>query len=556
MIFSKVEVFIVILGLACVNGNNNEDIVNRALDSEQIHEVIDLEAEIDQHTGVRRYDNYQLLRINPSTEEHVSILQFLDKGMVDIWNPISPNVSLIDHADLMVAPKHAGHVKEYLRCSGMEVQVISDNLQRQIDTENIVEDEEISLPTRNRPVNIRERLSPPWATKYFHLYPRHSKRLSHPFIHYIHKRSPGTFGDLLRSVMPFNRPSSIRQGRHLRQNSFSSGNLPASSAQGAVPLSAGNCLNEAGFNFKNYHRVSTMHKYLECLGRQYPDKVEVFDIGRSTERRALKVIKIGTPAADGRVKPAVWIDGGIHAREWVSPATVLYFINQLVENSGSAQNRFVVEQLDLYILPSSNPDGYEYSHRRDRMWRKTRSNTGSSCIGVDPNRNWGYKWGGKGASNNPCTETYRGKNAFSEPETRAIKDFILKKMKVQEIKMYLTVHSYGQYFLYPWGYEKLDTHDRRDLHNMGQIGAQAIQRVNGRRRYKVGSAAKMLYPASGGSDDWAKGGAGIKYSYTVELPDTGSYGFLLPSRQIEDVGRETTAGFIAMFRKLITNKTG
>ena len=62
--------------------------------------------------------------------------------------------------------------------------------------------------------------------------------------------------------------------------------------------------------------------------------------------------------------------------------------------------------------------------------------------------------------------------------------------------MYLTIHSYGQYFLYPWGYEKLDTHDRHDLHNMGKIGAKAIQRVNG-RRYKVGSAAKMLYPASG-----------------------------------------------------------
>ena len=63
--------------------------------------------------------------------------------------------------------------------------------------------------------------------------------------------------------------------------------------------------------------------------------------------------------------------------------------------------------------------------------------------------------------------------------------------------MYLTIHSYGQYFLYPWGYDALDTHDRRDLHSMAQVGAQAIQRVNGRRKYRVGSAAKMLYPASG-----------------------------------------------------------
>ena len=60
----------------------------------------------------------------------------------------------------------------------------------------------------------------------------------------------------------------------------------------------------------------------------------------------------------------------------------------------------------------------------------------------------------------------------------------------------------------------------------------------------------------GGSDDWAKGGAGIKYSYTVELPDTGSYGFLLPSSRIEKVGRETHAGFIAMLQQLLRNKTG
>ena len=60
--------------------------------------------------------------------------------MVEIWNPLSPNVSLVDHADLMVSPKHAGHVKSYLTCSGMGVQVKSENLQRQIDQENVIED--------------------------------------------------------------------------------------------------------------------------------------------------------------------------------------------------------------------------------------------------------------------------------------------------------------------------------------------------------------------------------------------------------------------------------
>ena len=74
-----------------------------------------------------------------SVSGNTSLFAFLLLGMVDIWNPISHNVSLIDHADLMVSPKHAGHVKDYLKCSGMEVKVMSKNLQRQIDEENIVE---------------------------------------------------------------------------------------------------------------------------------------------------------------------------------------------------------------------------------------------------------------------------------------------------------------------------------------------------------------------------------------------------------------------------------
>ena len=112
----------------------------------------------------------------------------------------------------------------------------------------------------------------------------------------------------------------------------------------------------AHLNFKNYYGVAKFHSYLDCLNEKYSEKVEVFDIGRSTEGRALKVIKIGTPNPP-YVKPAVWIDAGFHGREWLSAASVLYFINQVVEHSNYSQNRFILEQLDLYILPSANPDG-------------------------------------------------------------------------------------------------------------------------------------------------------------------------------------------------------
>ena len=60
----------------------------------------------------------------------------------------------------------------------------------------------------------------------------------------------------------------------------------------------------------------------------------------------------------------------------------------------------------------------------------------------------------------------------------------------------MTFHSYGQYILYPWGYARRDTRDTRDLHRVGNAGANAVRQVNG-RKYSVGSAAKMLYPAAG-----------------------------------------------------------
>ena len=63
-----------------------------------------------------------------------------------------------------------------------------------------------------------------------------------------------------------------------------------------------------------------------------------------------------------------------------------------------------------------------------------------------------------------------------------------------------------------------------------------------------------IFVLLGGSDDWAQGGAGIRYSFTMELPPTwgvGSPGFELPPDQILPVGRETYAGVAAMLRKLI-----
>ncbi|CAK9812749.1 Carboxypeptidase B [Anthophora plagiata] len=288
--------------------------------------------------------------------------------------------------------------------------------------------------------------------------------------------------------------------------------------------------------WSSYHRLEDIHGYLDYLAETFPSVCSVVSIGNSVEGRALKVLRISNGKADA---PALWIDGGIHAREWISPAAVTWVINELVENSDSLE-------ADYYILPVANPDGYEYTFTRDRLWRKNRKRSvGSLCTGVDLNRNFGYRWGGMGTSKDPCREIYAGSGPFSEPETNAIKNFF--EASAANFKAYLTFHSYGQYILYPWGYDKRVPPDYADLERVGRQVATAMRKAGGANSaYTVGNSATTLYAASGGSDDWAKAILKMKYTYTIELRDTGKHGFVLPARYIIPTAKEALAAIMVV----------
>ncbi|XP_032683426.1 carboxypeptidase B-like [Odontomachus brunneus] len=279
----------------------------------------------------------------------------------------------------------------------------------------------------------------------------------------------------------------------------------------------------------SYHRLEDIYGFLDYLAETYPDLCSVMTIGHSIEGRPLKVLRIsnGKPNA-----PAIWIDGGIHAREWISPASVTYIIDYLVENNENLD-------VDYYILPVANPDGYEYTFVTDRLWRKNRRKAGY-CSGVDLNRNFGYRWGGKGTSKDVCREIYSGAAPFSEPETDAIRNFF--EASSANFKAYLSYHSYGQYILYPWGYDQRVPPDYADLDTIGRKAATAMKMAGGAGSvYTVGNSASLLYAASGGSDDWAKALLKIKYTYTIELRDTGKHGFILPARYIIPTAKEALA---------------
>ncbi|XP_012162318.1 uncharacterized protein LOC101461300 isoform X2 [Ceratitis capitata] len=283
--------------------------------------------------------------------------------------------------------------------------------------------------------------------------------------------------------------------------------------------------------WKAYHRLADIHGFFDTMAKTYPDICSVETIGYSLQKRPLKILKIsnGNPG-----NPGIWMDGGMHAREWISPATVTFIANQLIEDWEILPE--YMRNVDWYIHAVANPDGYEYTHTTDRLWRKNMRSHGRQCPGVDLNRNFGYKWGGKGTSANPCSQTYRGSKAFSEPETFYISKYISNHPR-DTFQAYLSFHSYGQYILYPWGYDYHLTADKMDLDRVARQAGTTITKKSG-GKYTVGSSATTLYPAAGGSDDWAKGFAGIKYAYTIEMGDTGRYGFVLPASHIESNGRD------------------
>ena len=100
----------------------------------------------------------------------------------------------------------------------------------------------------------------------------------------------------------------------------------------------------------------------------------------------------------------------------------------------------------------------------------------------------------------------------------------------------------------PFAYGPVQPADYSELLRVAQAGAQALQSTSG-QSYRVGQASQLLYSAAGGSDDWAKAGAGIKYSYTFELRDTGRYGFLVPPQQIEGTCQEIVAAVTTMIKE-------
>ncbi|KAK0424808.1 hypothetical protein QR680_008865 [Steinernema hermaphroditum] len=310
----------------------------------------------------------------------------------------------------------------------------------------------------------------------------------------------------------------------------------------------------ADYPFGDYASYKAMMKYMRTLEFYYPTITKLIRIGTTHEGRPIEGLKIGFPVNDTS-KRAVWIDGNIHAREWASSHTALFFINQLVAGYGNdPQITDYVDSLNFFIVPNLNPDGYEYTRESSRpevrLWRKNRSPEQCvkslwgglrCCQGVDLNRNFDFHWSETGSTDNPCSNLYHGSNVFSEPEARAVKDFLTSPEMTDKVDAFITLHTYAQLWIHPFSHEIGQyTRDYHELHGLAVKAAKRLESVYG-THFKVGTGADLLSPAAGGSDDWAKGTMGIKYVYLLELrPELEvSRGFILHKSELIPTGVET-----------------
>jgi hypothetical protein len=295
------------------------------------------------------------------------------------------------------------------------------------------------------------------------------------------------------------------------------------------------CAASDGF-YDSYQRLAAITTRITSVAAANPTIATISSLGKSYEGRDQTAITIKKGSAE---KPTVFYFCGEHAREWLPVMYCTWMAEQLVENGGHG----LLDQVQFVILPVMNPDGYEYSHTTNNMWRKSRQpNPGSSCIGTDLNRNYGQAHCGQGSSTNQCSDTYCGTAAFDNLETNNLKAFAeATKARGGSVLVQTDVHAYGQMWMNPYGSQKALPEFYSDMKAAGDATADAIRGVSG-YSFVTGTIADVIYVASGSSCDWFYTEHGVTYAYA---PEVRGRSFQPSATEIKPSNDELFAGMIA-----------
>lgn len=310
--------------------------------------------------------------------------------------------------------------------------------------------------------------------------------------------------------------------------------------------------------FRDYQPLPVIVRWMRLLEAMFPTYVEYFSIGESFEGRDIPALRVGVPteATPETPRKTIVVTGGLHAREWISTATVNYLAWSMITSFGKEPMiTKLLDEFNVVFIPAMNPDGLEYTWHVDRLWRKSRQQTNLRfCRGLDLDHAFGYRWDGS-AQTDACSETYGGEEPFEAVEAERLASWA-KNETLHNVRFVglLDLHSYSQQVLFPFSFScAVDPPNMENLEELAAGIAKAIRLTNG-ELYSVSSACEGAVVAergqrqasfgprveSGGGSaiDWFFHEMRAHYSYQIKLRDTGSYGFLLPREYIVPTGEE------------------
>ena len=280
------------------------------------------------------------------------------------------------------------------------------------------------------------------------------------------------------------------------------------------------------------YTIDELNERFDELQAQYPNIISNrVIIGQSVEGRDIWAFKVSDNPNIDEDEPEVLYTALTHSREPLGMMNLIYFVQLLAEEQNSnTELEYLISNREMWFIPIVNPDGYAYNELIEPngggMHRKNRLNTNcgnGSNRGVDLNRNYGFGWGSNdtGSSPNPCSATYRGDAEFSEPETQAVRDFIIN----HEFNNVLHYHCYSNVYIHPWGNGSFP--EEPDSSTLVDIGRE-MARYNG---YPVGTGLSTIgYTVNGDAVDWTYGDQSI-ISYVPEVGST-SQGFWPPESDV------------------------
>ncbi|MBC8311863.1 MAG: immune inhibitor A [Candidatus Marinimicrobia bacterium] len=272
-----------------------------------------------------------------------------------------------------------------------------------------------------------------------------------------------------------------------------------------------------------YYTHDEVVEHLIELSEDYPHVVsELQYLGESHEGRPIYAVKLSDNPNVDEDEPEVLYTGLHHAREPMSYMNLFYYMYWLAQNYNiDDEATALLNNREMWFIPMVNPDGLVYNEGINSngggMQRKNHRETCSSnddqydWDGIDLNRNYSYQWAfdNNGSSPDPCSQTYRGTEPFSEPETQIVRDFV----ESHDFPIVLNYHSYGNLLIHPLGYIAGLLPPEPDLSVFREFGDEMTMYNN----YLMGTGIETVgYTVNGEACDWMYGEHGI-YAYTPEI---------------------------------------